>query len=121
MGLGGFAGLLLETHTAVYRADLECAGVCDGVGGFHDLRGQFTGGCEHQGGRARCLGGDAVDDRHHEGEGLARPGGRLGQHVAAGENVADHLGLDGEGRGESAIFKGAGNRARNAEIGEGLL
>ena len=39
----------------------------------------------------------ALDERHAEGKRLARPGGRLDEHVLAGEGVGDDELLDGKG------------------------
>jgi hypothetical protein len=61
---------------------------------------------------------DAVDQRDAEGERLAGAGGRLGEHVAAGEHVGDDELLDGERGVRAALFERIGDRTGNAEIGE---
>jgi hypothetical protein len=63
---------------------------------------------------------DAVGDRDHEGERLARSGRGLGEHVTAGEHVGDDEVLDGERLLEAALGEGAAHGRRHAEIGEGL-
>src|SRR5207248_1646177 len=47
-------------------------------------------------------------------------GGRLGEHVAAGEHVGDDELLDGERRGDPAFRQGTAHGGGHAEIGEGL-
>ena len=68
----------------------------------HDLRGELTRRCEDQRGGSRIVGVDPLDERDSERERLARAGGRFGEHVAAGENVADHVALDRERLGDPA-------------------
>ncbi len=119
--LARLSRLLLQANATVDGGDLQRPGMGNPIGGVDDLGGELTGRGEDERRRARVLGVDPVDQRHHEGEGLARAGRRLGQHVAAGENVADHLGLDGERGVEALLVEGVHNGTGYAEIGEGLL
>ena len=72
--LGRLARLLLEAYAAVDGLDLEGTGVRDPVGRLDDLRGELARGGEDQR-RGAAIGRlDAIDDRDHEGERLARSG-----------------------------------------------
>jgi hypothetical protein len=115
------AGLLLEADAAVDGRDREVAGAGDGTRLVDDLVRELARRGEHECRRALGVGSDAVDDRHGERERLARAGGRLGEHVTAGQNVGDHELLDGEGPFDAARRQGARDGTGHAEIGEGLL
>jgi hypothetical protein len=118
----GLALLLLDADAAVDRGDLQRAGVGQRVELVDDLRGQLAGRGEHERRRAAvAVGVEAVEHRDAEGEGLARARGRLGEHVAAGEHVADDEVLDGERLGHAALGERVDDSLGHAEIGEGLL
>ena len=115
------AGLLLEADAAVDGGHAELANPRQRAQLVDDLAGQLARGGEDQGRRPAGIGRDAVDERSAEGERLAGPGRRLGEHVAAGEHVGDDELLDGERGVRAALFERIGDRTGNAEIGEGLL
>src|SRR5206468_12858599 len=68
-----------------------------------DLQAEFAGGYHDQGPwnsveRAiRACGGDSLQQRHAEGEGLAHPSAGLADQVVAGEGERQRELLDGEG------------------------
>ena len=121
VGAGGLAGLLDDAHAAVDGRDAQRAGVGQRADVLDDLAGQLAGGGEDEGRRTAVVGLDAVGDRRSEGDGLARPGRRLREHVVPGEDVGDDEPLDGEGLGDAALGERARDCAGHAEIGEGLL
>ena len=121
VGLRGRAGLLDDPHAAVDRGDLQRAGVRQRADVLDDLAGQLAGGGEDEGRRTAVVGLDAVRDGGTEGDGLARSGRRLREHVVPGEDVGDDEPLDGEGLGDAALGERARDCAGHAEIGEGLL
>ena len=96
MRVGRVATLLDQAHSAVDGGDPQRAGVGDlaQIGG--DLGGELAGRGEDQRGGARPVGGDSIDQRDAEGERLARPGGRAGEHVAPGEDITDDQALNRE-------------------------
>ncbi len=109
--------LLLEADAAVDGRDLEPLDAGERLGLLDDLRGELARRGEHErGGAAARL--DALDHRDRERERLARAGGGLGEHVAAGEHVADDEALDGERLVDAALGEGRDDGARHAEIGE---
>ena len=95
--------LLLQADPAVDGGDPESAGMADPFHLVDDLARQLTCGSQDQSGRAGILGLDEIDQRHTEGQGLARAGRGLDQHVVALEDVLDDLTLDGK-RGFDAAF-----------------
>ena len=119
--LGGLAGLALEADAAVDGGDLQRAGVGDVPRLLDDLGRELAGRGEHERRGTQVGGLDAVDERHAEGERLARPGGRADEDVVAGEDVGDDEALDGERLGDAALGERARNGIGHAEIGEGLL
>ena len=121
VGLRGRAGLLDDAHAAVDRGDLQRAGVRQRADVVDDLAGQLARGGEDEGRRTAVVGLDAVRDGGAEGDGLARSGRRLREHVVPGEDVGDDELLDGEGLGDAALGECARDCAGHAEIGEGLL
>ena len=70
-----------------------------------DLRRELAGRHEDERRRLAVGGLGALDDRQAEGEGLARAGRRLGQHVEAGERVREDERLDRERRGDAALLE----------------
>ncbi|MCY1345952.1 hypothetical protein D9M69_320240 [compost metagenome] len=129
--LGALAqGLELRPHgRAAVNGDHVQAGHLLGVGfeGGSDLQCELAGRCQDQ--RLRLSSGriDARQDRQREGCGLAGTGLGLANHVVAGEDHRNRLGLDGgrlfiadrsdcgqyigmnAERGESAEFLGHGS------------
>jgi hypothetical protein len=79
----------------------------------HLLR-ELAGGNEHEHARRPVPGLDALDDREREGEGLARAGRGLGEHVEPGESVREDELLDVEGLVDGAGGQCVGNRLRHA-------
>jgi hypothetical protein len=118
VGAPGELGLLLDAHAAVGDGHRERLRATD-VGQLpHDLQGELARGRQHQGGWALRLGRDPLHERNAEGERLARPGGRLHEHVPARERVRDYL-LLYEKRGfHPAAPEGVADGRRDAEIGE---
>ena len=121
--LGRGAGLLLEADAAVDGGDAERAGVRQRAQVLDDLGGQLAGGGQDE--RAGALahgdvGLDAVDERHAEGERLARARRALDEGVVAGEDVADHEALDGERRLDAVGQQGLGDDLGHTEVGERL-
>ena len=106
VGLRGLASLLGDADAAVDGGDLERAGMGDGSRLLHDLARELAGGGEHERRGTGAVRGDAVGQRDREGERLARARGGLRQHVAAGEDVADHEALDCEGLGRCRGARG---------------
>ncbi len=119
VGALGELGLALDAGAAVDGRDRERAGVRDRAQLLDDLTGQLARRHEHECGGARVGGLDAVDERHAEGERLARAGGRLDEHVAPGEHVGDDERLHGEGLFDPSLGEGGDHGARGAEVGEG--
>jgi hypothetical protein len=81
-----------------------------------DLRGELTGGCEHQGTRVvRTGSADTLHQRDAEGERLAGPRRGTSADVAAGERRDQGRGLDREGCGDAAGRHAADDLGRYAE------
>ena len=119
--LRGVAGLLLKADAAVDGLDLERASMRDPVRRVDDLRRQLTRRGEDQRCRATVGRLNAVDDRNHEGERLARPSRGFGEHVTPGQHVSDDEALDGERLSDASGIESAADGAGHAEVGEGLL
>ena len=94
--------LALDAGAAVYGGQRQSARGCDLAQFFRYLARQLARRDEHEGGRPRVLGLDAVNQRDAEGEGLARACRRLHEHVVAGEHVWNDGALDIEGSGHAA-------------------
>jgi hypothetical protein len=118
VGLRRELGLLHEPGAAVDGGDAQRAGVGQRAQLLHDLQGELAGRGEHERGGAAGLGGGAIDERHAEGEGLARAGRRLEHHVVAREQVLEHELLDGERRVDVALGERVDDGIRDAELGE---
>ena len=92
-----------------------------GLEAVDDLAGQFSRRAQHQDAAALALGTNAIlrqviEDRQREGRGLAGPGLRNADDVAAGEHMRDGLGLD-RGGGLVAFFDdGAGDGLSESEF-----
>ena len=90
VGAPGGADLLLEADAAVDGGDLEAAGAGERPRLLDDLGGELARRARARAPPGARVGGSMrVDDRHGEGERLAGARGGLGEHVAAGEHVAD--------------------------------
>jgi len=85
-----------------------------------DLLGQLPRGRQHERRGPGAVAGDSIDERDPEGQRLAGTCGGLGEHVTAGENVADDQALHREWFSDTAISKSADDDVGHAEIGEGL-
>ncbi|MCY1528762.1 hypothetical protein D9M68_638790 [compost metagenome] len=120
--LGALAqGLELRAHgRAAVDGDHVQAGHLLGVGfeGGGDLQCEFAGRCQDQ--RLRLSFGriDARQDRQREGCGLASTGLGLANHVVAGEDHRNRLGLDGGRLFIADCRDGGQNVGMNAERGE---
>ena len=117
----GALHLALDAGAAVDGGDGQRAGVRDVVHVVDDLQRELARRGEDQRGGAAIGRLEALDDRHGEGERLARAGGRLGEDVVAGEDVRDDERLDGEGVGDAALGEHVAHDFGHAEVGEGLL
>ncbi len=86
------------------------------------LLGQLTGRHEDQAARGAAavlhVRADAGQQRQAEGEGLARAGGGLAEHVAAGEGVRQRGGLDGERVADAAPLEGGHQLLGQAQLTE---
>jgi hypothetical protein len=116
---GGVLGLRSQPDAAVDGGDAQRPGLGQRAQLVGDLGGEFPRGREHERGRTARLGGDPVDERDPEGEGLARSGGRAHEHVTTGEHVADGEALDRERLGDARAREGVDDGAGHAEIGKG--
>jgi hypothetical protein len=118
--LGRLADLLGDPDATVDGRDPECAGMDDRSSLVDDLARQLTRWGQHERRRPGILGGDPLAQGDRKGERLPGPGGRLCQHVAPGESVADHQALDRKGGLEAAVRERTGHGFGHAEIGERL-
>src|SRR3954451_20115976 len=109
----------VQADAAVDCRDAQGARGGDGSDLGDDLTGELAGGREDEREGPAARGGRAVDQRDAEGQRLARAGGGLDEHVAAGEHVGDDEPLHGEGRGDPALAQRADRGLGHAEIGEG--
>ena len=120
VGALGALDLRAEADAAVDGGDPEAARGGDRLQLVDDLAGQLAGRRQDQRRRAAGVGLDEIDQRHPEGQGLARAGRGLDEDVVAGEHVFDHEPLDGEGVFDTACGECAHDWFGHAEIGEGL-
>ena len=88
-----------------------------------DLHRQFACRDEHEGPRpAGAAGlGHLLEDREHEGGGLARPRAGLAEHVHAGEGPRNQPGLHRGWHGVARPLHGGERRRRQAEMLEALV
>ena len=93
--------LALDAGAAVYGGQRQRARRSDLTQIFRYLARQLPRRDEHEGGRPRVLGLDAVNERDAEGEGLPRACRRLHEHVVSGEHVWNDGPLDIEGSGHA--------------------
>ena len=106
--------------TAVYADHAPTAVVGELRQFLLDLGGQLARGHENQ--RRRFARASLDEPRHQgkaEGEGLARAGHGLADHVTTGEGVGDSGLLNWEGFGDAALFEVFNEIGRQAEGGEG--
>ena len=96
MGQSGVLGLLDQADPTVDGRYAKRAGVGDPANVLDDLGRELPCRRQNKRRRARIFRPDPFDQRDTEGERLARPGGGLGDHVASGDGVADHVALDRE-------------------------
>ena len=115
---GGLLGLSMQADAAVDGGHPQCAGMRDRVHLVRDLGHELAGRGENQRGGAPVMGLDAVDHRNGERKRLAGSGRRAHEHVEAGEHVADHELLDGEGFDDAAGGERVGDGSRHAQLGE---
>ena len=117
----GLRRLLGQPDATVDGCDTQLARPSNVLELTDDLAGELAGGRQDQRSGARLAGLQALGDRDPESERLARAGGRLDEHVTACEDVGEDEPLDGERLGDPATRESGDDRARDAEIGEGLL
>ncbi len=111
-------GLLVQADAAIDRADPQGAGMRYLAQLLDDLRRELAGRRQHECCRPRPVGVDALDHRDAECEGLPRAGRRFDEHIAAGEHIADHELLYGEGFGDATARERAADGVGHAELGE---
>ncbi len=119
-GMGAAAELVelrLDARPAVDGYAVEFHELGESAELSNDLRGEFAGGREDEG-LHPTLGIDHLEDRQSEGGGLSRAGLGLTEHILAGEDVWDHLGLDLGGLVIFEVGQGAQGRCFKSEFGE---
>ena len=101
-----------------HRSDTGVAAEADEV--LVDLRGELARGRQHEGARGagRRRRHQALQQRQHEGGGLAAAGHGAGEHVAAEQRRRHRLGLDGRRRGEAEVGNAAHQRGNETELRE---
>ena len=114
--------LAVHGRAAVDGGELDADGLAERGQGVVHLLGQLAGRHEHQAARGAAallgLGADAGEQRQAEGEGLARAGGGLAEHVAAGEGVGQGGGLDGERAVDAAPLERGHQLLGQAQLAE---
>ena len=90
-----------------------------------DLQAQLAGGHHDQRARGAVeravgggFGGDAVQQRHAEGESLAHTGARLADEVVAGQRQREGELLDGEGVFDALLGERPDDFVPDPELGE---
>ena len=115
--------LAVHGGTAVDGGQLDADGLAEGGQGVVHLLGQLTGRDEDQATRGAAallgVGADAGEQRQAEGQRLARAGGGLAEHVAAGEGVRQGGRLDGERVADAAALERRHQRLGQAQLVEG--
>ncbi len=96
-------GLLDQPGAAVDRGDAQRTGVRDTADVLDDLERQLAGRRQHERRRPRVGGLDPLDERDPERERLTGAGRGFGDHVPAGDRVADHGSLDCERAGDARL------------------
>ncbi len=118
------ADLLVHAGAAVHRQDADVAGLAVAVHGLGDLHGQLAGGDQDQRGHPVAqvgVGVQRLQQRQREGGGLARPGGRLPEQVAALQQRRDGLALDGGRLLVAQGVEGVDELLDQAQGGEAVL
>ena len=99
----------------------KAAGGCERLELLGHLDSQLAGRDEDERGGTSGFRLYALDDREREGEGLARSGGRLREHVLARERCGDRPRLDGERGVDAARGERSDDVGAHAKLGKGLL
>ena len=114
--------LAVHGRAAVDGGELHAGGLAERGQVVVHLLSELTGGHEDQAARGAAavlhLGADAGEQRQAEGERLARAGGGLAEHVAAGEGVGQSGGLDGERAVDAAPLEGGHQLLGQAQLAE---
>ncbi len=108
-----------EADPAVDRGEPQLAGAGEAFELVDDLRGELARRRQDQGLGAVGAGLEDVDQRHAEGERLARSGRRLDEQVVAIERIGDDQLLYGEGLGDRPRAQRFDDRLGGAEFGKG--
>jgi len=117
LGILGLPRLAAHRHAAVDRLDPQARSGSRGTQLVRDLRRQFAGRNQHEGGGS-AAGTCALDNREPERDRLARPGRRLGKHVAPGKRLGEHEPLDRERRLDAALGQRIHDLRAHAERAE---
>ena len=115
----GLLGLVVEADSAVGGGHPQAACSSQRLQHLAHLGGQLAGRDQHQRGRGGAVRVDSLDQRDAEGERLAGAGGRLGQHVLAGESVGKHPALNLEWGLDALGSEHVGNGRTRTEATEG--
>ena len=108
-----------ERHAADDRGDTDPGVAREAPRVVFDLRGQLAGRCEYERARgALALGEQPLENRQDERRGLAAPGHRAGEHVAARETDGNGGVLDGRRRLEAEIGDPAHQHRVERELGK---
>ena len=117
--------LALDVGSAVDGDGAQSGGLGQRFEHLAHLDGELTGGDEDERlgptGLGRGGGHRALQQRHAEGQRLARAGLGLAADVAAGEGVLHGHGLDGERGMDALLLEGLDDGRVDAQLGEGLL
>jgi len=111
--------LRLQADTAEHDDCAQSGELTVAACALSDLSRQFTCRCQNE--RARQTSRNSVEllqDGQHEGGGLAGAGLGAGEHVAAGKNRGNGLGLDGSGVGVAFFGQGTQQLGLQPEIGK---
>ena len=107
-------------RAAVDGGELHADGLAERGQVVVHLLGQLAGRHQDQAARGAAalldLGADAGEQRQAEGQRLARAGGGLAEHVAAGEGVGQRGGLDGERAADAAPLERGHQRLGQAQL-----
>ena len=103
---------------------VQAHGLGQRVDDLGDLRGELTGGSEHESARMAELlrtfagFGQSGDERNGERQGLAGPGLSAAEHIAAGQRVGQSVLLDREGLSLAFLAQRVDKLGGNTEFGE---